>query len=127
MVSLGGRAATELVLQIVDCGPRGDFEKAWSLARLYVTTYGMSKLGIISIDSQTPVSPSLRAEIEKEEQELIYRLKEKTYAIISANISLIKHIAEILVKQETILADEWNALVSQAKLLESLEEQAAPN
>ena len=114
MVSLGGRAATDVVLQIVDTGPRSDFEHALSLARTYVMSYGMSDLGIMAVGAKTRLSPHMSAEIDKEVQALINRLKEKTYDLISANVDLIKRIADRLLEQKTMLADEWYSLLAES-------------
>jgi ATP-dependent Zn protease len=90
------------------------------MARDYVMTYGMSGLGIISVDSRTRLSPNMAARIDEELQALIKRLTEKTYAIISVNIELIKKIALQLQDQKTILADQWYNLSAGAICLEDL-------
>ncbi len=132
-VSLGGRAAEEIVFGDVTTGAQQDLEQATKLARKMVTDYGMSsKLGPRTfgqkqelvflgreISEQKDYSDKTAREIDEEVHNIIQRAYNVAKKILTENKAKLKEIAEQLILHETLEGEELN------KLFEGLAPQAA--
>ena len=132
-VSLGGRAAEEIVFGDITTGAQQDLEQATRLARKMVTDYGMSsKLGPRTfgqkqelvflgreISEQKDYSDKTAREIDEEVRNIIQRAHDAAKKILTENKAKLKEIAEQLILHETLEEDELN------KLFEGLTPQPA--
>ena len=123
---LGGRAAESLVFGVKTTGASNDIQRATSLARHMVATYGMSdELGLMApvvVESQY-LDGGVRLDCSNETYALIdstvKKLLQESYAeslqILSDNRALLDEIAEHLLLKETITGEELMAFVNAAK------------
>ena len=132
-VSLGGRAAEEIVFGDITTGAQQDLEQATKLARKMVTDYGMSsKLGPRTfgqkqelvflgreISEQKDYSDKTAREIDEEVRNIIQRAHDAARKILTENKTKLKEIAEQLMLRETLEEEELN------KLFEGLTPQPA--
>ena len=121
-MSLGGRMAEKLFLDDISTGASGDIQQASSLARDMVMRYGMSdRLGPISYDTsghsifigrdfgQTKSYSEETAGIIDEEVKAIFdEASEICTKILKEHAQQLKDIAEYLLENETMEAEEFN-------------------
>jgi cell division protease FtsH len=137
-VSLGGRAAEEIVFGEVTTGAQNDLEQSTNLARKMVTEYGMSdKLGPRTfgkreeliflgreIHEQRNYSEKIAEEIDDEVKKLIEHAHETAKRILMECKGRLKLVAERLMVDETIEEAAFEALLKEP--LPSPELQTAP-
>ena len=99
-VLLAGRIAEQVIFKEVTTGARDDLEKATEIAHQMVCDYGMSSLGSTSIKSEH-VKYNF-TEIDRETKSIIDLCFEETLALVKENQELITHIANFLIKNETM-------------------------
>jgi len=117
-VMLGGRAAEELVFGEVTTGASDDIEKATYVAKAMVMRFGMSRLGPITleVESRSPydrseLSEDMTGKIDAEVAKIIdagYKTAQKILLELRGKLDVI---AEELLKQETLDADDFIKLV----------------
>nr|CCA94599.1 HflB protein [Candidatus Phytoplasma mali] len=107
---LGGRVAEELVFDDISSGAFDDFRQATKIARLMVTKYGMSDLGV-SQDSEFSDKKLIDTAIKK----IISECYQQVQIIIKENKDLLDQIAHLLLEQETITKEEIEKLVVNTK------------
>lgn len=126
-VSLGGRAAEEIVLSDISTGASGDIESATRTARAMVQKFGMSKkLGLVnygSVDEADYVgyhygdknflSEDTTKQIDSEVREIIASEYESAKKILRENIDMLHKIAKALMEKEVLDKEEFNALFNQ--------------
>lgn len=114
----GGRAAEEIIFNVVTTGASNDIEQATRLARAMVTRYGMSEkydmmgLGTINNaylggDSSLACSPDTAADIDQEVLHVIKAAHDKARSIISEHLEVMHQAASFLIEKETITGDEF--------------------
>ena len=122
VVSLGGRIAEKLCLDDIATGASGDIQQASSLARDMVMKYGMSeRLGPILYDTsghsifigrdfgQTKsYSEETAAIIDEEVKAIFDEAAKRCEAILTEHGEQLRGLAEYLLVNETIEADEFN-------------------
>ncbi|HEY9775950.1 MAG TPA: ATP-dependent zinc metalloprotease FtsH [Planktothrix sp.] len=126
MMAMGGRVAQEVFLNTIDTGASNDFEQATNIAYRMVTDFGMSDLGPIHIgeNNTNPFlgrsmangrqpSAELLARVDREVEKILKQAYADTRALIERDRSCFKHIAEILLAQETILGPQWETLFNE--------------
>jgi cell division protease FtsH len=139
-MALGGRAAEEILDNIKTAGASSDIDKATALARDMVTKYGMSTLGPIAyhgkeshgwvakeIAEHKPYSEALAAKIDKEVEKIIFDCLKDAKSLIKKNKKSIERIVDVLMEKETLLGNEFRALLKypKAKTLEEALELSA--
>ena len=118
----GGRAAEEMICNIVTTGASNDIEQATKLARAMVTRYGMSEkydmMGLETVnnaylggDSSMTCSADTAAAIDNEVLQLIKKAHEKARDLISQNRNIMDEAASYLLEKETITGDEFMNIV----------------
>ena len=118
IVSLGGRAAEELIFNTVTTGAMQDIEDATSTARSMITLYGMSdRFGLMQLESiqnryldgnrVLQCSDETATLIDEEVKALLAECYEKSKKIISEHLDTIDKIAEFLIEKETITGKEF--------------------
>lgn len=121
---MGGRAAEELFFDDITTGAYGDIDAATKIAKDMVTTYGMSDLGPIrynsgndsvflgrDYNSPSNASSQVAFEIDTEVRKIIDSCHKKAKEIIKANKNDLIKIAETLMVQETLTAEEIEELL----------------
>jgi cell division protease FtsH len=128
IISLGGRAAEDIVLGEISTGAYNDLKHANSIARNMITKYGMSdKLGnLIFGDESDEVfigrdfghtrnySEEVAAQIDSEVKRIIDSAYEKVLDILRENITKLNKIAEVLLEKEKIEGAEFEELFANA-------------
>ena len=121
---LGGRVAEEIIFGDITTGASNDIKRATSTARAMVMKYGMSeKVGLISYgDDDDEVfigrdlahtrsySEDVAREIDREIHSIIDECHARAKEIILENAEVLHACAELLLKQEKVHRDEFEAL-----------------
>lgn len=121
---LGGRVAEEIIFGDITTGASNDIKRATSTARAMVMKYGMSeKVGLISYgDDDDEVfigrdlahtrsySEDVAREIDREIHCIIDECHARAKEIILENAEVLHACAELLLKQEKVHRDEFEAL-----------------
>ena len=126
IIAMAGRAAQEVYLNKVDTGASNDFEQASDMARRMVTSWGMSRLGRISVGERgaspmggmsgggnLPYGGALSNEIDVEWRRITEACYQIARYIVETDKERMEHVAKTLLEQETILSPEWNAFLEQ--------------
>ena len=122
VMALGGRIAEELFLYDISTGASNDIQQATQTARDMVTRYGMSdKLGPILFDSADhsifigrdfgttkSYSEETAAIIDEEVKSIVDKASEQCRQILTDHRQQLVDLAEYLLENETISADEFN-------------------
>lgn len=117
-VLCGGRAAEEIVFDIVTTGASNDIERATDLARKMVTRYGMSdKFGMMALQTggnaymgesgQSTCSPETARLVDEEIRSIIAEAHERARTILRENREKMDELAEFLLEKETINGEEF--------------------
>lgn len=125
-VMLGGRAAEEVEFNIISTGASNDIERATQTARSMVTIYGMTDrfdmMALESINNRyldgRPVqncSAETAALIDEETLKIIKECHDKAINILKDNKPLFTKISEVLIEKETLLGEEFMAMVNEHK------------
>ena len=124
IVSLGGRVAEELVIGDVTTGASQDIKQATALARAMVTRYGMStKLGLINYDQDEnevfigrdlahtrTFGDHVADVIDEEVKNIIDDAYSRAKELITENMDVLHASAALLISQEKITREEFEAL-----------------
>jgi cell division protease FtsH len=125
-MTLGGRAAEEIVFGEITTGASNDLEKVTATAKQMVMRFGMSeKLGprVFGHDHGQPFlgrefssEPDYSDEIAREIDDEIRRIVEAAHQnardILASHRESLERISEVLLKRETIEAPEFEALLA---------------
>jgi cell division protease FtsH len=125
-MTLGGRAAEEIVFEEITTGASNDLEKVTQTAKQMVMRFGMSeKLGprVFGHDHGQPFlgrelstepdySDEIAREIDDEVRRIVEAAHQRAKHILTEHQSDLTKISEILVKRETIEKEEFLALLS---------------
>ncbi|MGO4890172.1 ATP-dependent zinc metalloprotease FtsH [Anaerobacillus sp. MEB173] len=130
---LGGRVAEEVTFGEVSTGAHNDFQRATTIARKMVTEYGMSeKLGPMQfgqssggqvflgrdINNEQNYSDAIAHEIDLEIQRIIKECYERCKQILLENKDKLDLIAQTLLEEETLDAEQIRALMDKGELPE---------
>ena len=124
---LGGRAAEQLMLGDISTGASNDIQRATSLARRMVGTYGMSeKLGTVAFDAGSdevfigksmghtrPYSEKTAAEMDGEIRAIIDEAYQKAQDILRTYRKQLTEIAEYLLANETMNGDVFESFFTE--------------
>lgn len=110
---LSGRVAEELFFDDITAGASNDIEKATNLARRYVGSFGMGKMGLMKVDNQA--SQETQKKLDEEVNTLLKQCHEEATHIIKENKSLLDTIAKSLLEKETLLAQDIEKLYINVK------------
>ncbi len=124
---LGGRAAEALVLGDISTGASNDIQRATSIARKMVGTYGMSeKIGTVAFDAGSdevfigksmghtrPYSEKTAAEMDEEIRAIIDQCYDRARAILSQRRAALEAVAQHLLQHETLDGAAFEALYSE--------------
>jgi cell division protease FtsH len=125
---LGGRAAEEVVFgnAEVTTGAGGDLQQVTSMARQMVTRFGMSKLGPLSLESQSgevflgggwssraEYSDEIAAQIDNEVRIIAEECHQEALRIMRENRVVVDRLVDILIEKETIDGEELRQIVAE--------------
>ena len=124
---LGGRAAEQLMLGDISTGASNDIQRATSLARRMVGTYGMSeKLGTVAFDTGSdevfigksmghtrPYSEKTAAEMDSEIRVIIDDAYQKAQDILKTYQRQLTDIAEYLLANETMTGEVFEGFFTE--------------
>ena len=124
-VSLGGRAAEEIIFGHINTGASQDLQQVTQVARGMVTRYGMSKkLGPRTfgereeliflgrqISEQRNYSEEVAEQIDFEVRRLVDEANIRAHQILNDNLDKLKLVAKILLEEETIDSARFVALM----------------
>ena len=120
-MTLGGRAAEDIVFGKITTGAQNDLEKVTRLAYAMTTIYGMnSKVGQVSFnDSQgeyqfsKPYSEETATLIDEEVRSLINKAYDRTKKLLEKYRKQLNLIAEQLLEKEILLKDDLVELIGE--------------
>ncbi|MEJ2144153.1 MAG: ATP-dependent zinc metalloprotease FtsH [Acidobacteriota bacterium] len=128
-VMLGGRAAEEIIYAgVVSTGASDDLEKSSETVRQMVTRFGMSeRLGQLTYGrsqssrylpgagfEERNYSESTAVLIDEEVQRIIHATYERVKHILNLHRQALQHIAEELIRKETLNRDELEELLKES-------------
>lgn len=132
---MGGRVAEEIFFGDISSGAHNDIEQATRIARMMVTELGMSELGPIKYDSgQDAVflgrdysrlsnthSSQIAFEIDQQVRKIIEDAHKQATDIINAQKDKLEIIANALLENETLNAEQITALYETGKMPETFD------
>jgi cell division protease FtsH len=139
-MTLGGRAAEELVFNEVTTGAANDLEKVTSISKQMIMRYGMSdKLGprVLGRNHDLPflgremgAEPDYSEEIAREIDDEIRRVIEEAHdlalSVLKEHMNDLHRISAILIERETIDKDQFERLLAGAREDEIFVEEEEP-
>ena len=108
-ILLAGKAAEELIFNHQSTGAKDDLQKLTDIATNMVCDYGMSKLGLITIDKNT--KNFLSEPIQKEINNIVNTCYENTLKILRENINDLHIVSKFLFENETMTCDQLEDLI----------------
>lgn len=124
--TLGGRAAEDIVFGKgeVTTGASQDLQQITSLARQMVTKFGMSDLGLLSLENQnnevflgrdwmtkSEYSEEIAARIDAQVREIITDCYQVALQLLQENRTVMDRLVDLLSEQETIEGDQFRKIV----------------
>lgn len=133
VMALGGRAAEELVFNSVTTGASNDIEQATAYVRNMITMYGMSdEFGLMALETVENqyldgrrvlnCADATAAQIDQVVKETLKKCYEQAKQMLSENREVMDHLAEFLIKEETITGKEFMEIFHKYRL-EQMERQ----
>jgi cell division protease FtsH len=130
-MSLGGRAAEEIIFEDITTGASGDLERVTSVARQMIMRYAMGdKLGQRifghnhaqpflgrEFQSEPDYSDATAGQIDSEIKILVDEAYQRALALVTKNRGLLDSMAEILLERETLTRPEFEALFKGEKFV----------
>ena len=125
-MTLGGRAAEELVFNEITTGAANDLEKVTATAKAMIMRYGMSeKLGprVLGRNHDMPFlgremgnepdySDEVAREIDEEIRRVIEDAHEKAVRVLTSHMEELHRISAILIERETIDREQYERLLA---------------
>lgn len=125
VMTMGGRAAEEIIIKDYTTGAYGDIKQVSKTARRMVTEFGMSDdVGPVSYggddqvfigrdyQTRTSYSEAMAKKIDEEVERLIKNAHAKAFEMLSQNREILDKMARLLIERETIYSDEINMLMN---------------
>jgi cell division protease FtsH len=128
MGALGGRAAEDVIFgrDEVTTGAGNDLQQVTGMARQMVTRFGMSELGLLSLEGQSQevflgrdlmtrseYSDRIAGLIDKQVREIVAECYKATVKLIRENRVVIDRLVDLLVEKETIDGEEFRQIVAE--------------
>ena len=125
--TLGGRAAEEIVFgkAEVTTGAGNDLQQVTNMARQMVTKFGMSDLGLVSLENQnndvflgrdwmnkSEYSEDIAAKIDIAVREIVGKCYIQAKEILQENRLILERVVDLLIEQETIEGDVFRTIVA---------------
>lgn len=123
-MTMGGRAAEQIVFKEITSGASNDIDQATRIARYMVTEFGMSDLGPINFGPQTDItewgkamyeqqsiSQEMQSAIDREVKKFIDAAYAKALEVLKKHRNDLDSVAEELMKKETLEGDDFAVLL----------------
>jgi cell division protease FtsH len=138
--ALGGRAAEDVVFggAEVTTGAGNDLQQVTGMARQMVTRFGMSELGLLSLEGQSTevflgrdlmtrseYSEEIASRIDNQVRAIVLHCYENALTIIRENRTVIDRLVDLLIEKETIDGDQFRQIVAEYTVVPE-KEQFAP-
>ncbi|MCL1935803.1 MAG: ATP-dependent zinc metalloprotease FtsH [Defluviitaleaceae bacterium] len=138
VMTLGGRAAEEIVFNTQTTGASNDIEKATKMARSMVTQYGMSEkfglMGLESIENRyldgrpvLNVSDVTGSEIDTEVKNILKECYDKAQKLLRDNLKALNSISEFLIDKETLTGEEFMKILKEYVNFDDINVETANN
>jgi cell division protease FtsH len=127
-MTMGGRAAEQLIFNEMTSGAANDIDQATRISRYMVMEFGMSDLGPVNFGPQMDVtewgkslseaqqiSPEMLSKIDAEIQKFVNAGYKEAVDILKKHKKQLDDIAALLLKKETVEGDEFEALMGGPK------------
>lgn len=125
----GGRAAEEIIFNIVTSGASNDIEQATKIARAMVTRFGMSdKFGMVALetvnnpylggDASLTCSSETASKVDEEVLNIIKEAHLKASTILKENVDKLHELSHYLLEKETITGEEFMKILNNEDLNE---------
>jgi cell division protease FtsH len=127
-MTMGGRAAEQIIFNDISSGAANDIDQATRIARYMVMEFGMSDLGPVnygpqqdvtewgkSLMEQNSISPEIQAEIDREVRKFVSEGLKQAVEILKKHKDKLELVTEELLKKETIEGDEFDILMGGPK------------
>ncbi len=127
-MTMGGRAAEQVVFKEMTSGASNDIDQATRIARYMVTEFGMSDLGPINFGPQTDVtewgkafyeqqsvSQEMAAAIDREIKKFLDTAYAQALTLVKKYRKEMDIVADALIKKETLEGDEFETLLGSPK------------
>ncbi|KAL0436817.1 UNVERIFIED_CONTAM: ATP-dependent zinc metalloprotease FTSH 8, mitochondrial [Sesamum radiatum] len=120
-MTLGGRAAEQVLLGKISTGAQNDLEKVTKMTYAQVAVYGFSeKVGLLSFpqrddgfEMSKPYSSKTAAIIDTEVREWVSKAYERTVQLIEEHKEQIAKMAELLLEKETLYQEDLVQLLGE--------------
>ncbi|MBD2624866.1 ATP-dependent zinc metalloprotease FtsH [Trichormus variabilis] len=128
LAALGGRAAEEIVFgkAEVTTGAGNDLQQVTNMARQMVTRFGMSELGLVSLESpnqevflgrdwgnKSEYSEEIAAKIDDQVRVIVNNCYIKAKELLQENRLVLERLVDLLAEQETIDGDLFRKIVEE--------------
>ncbi len=118
-MTLGGRAAEEIVLKEISTGAQNDLEKVTKMAYSMVAIYGMNpEIGQVSLKipseefpTQKMYSEDLARKIDEEVRKLIANAYARTKELLTKHIQELETLAKVLLEKEVLYKEDLEELI----------------
>ena len=122
-MTMGGRAAEEVVIQDISAGASGDIQQATNLAKKMVTEWGMSDVGPIYYGGDKEVflgrdygsshsySDATAAKIDEQVHKFVEDGHQLAVKIVRENRPLLDTLVRVLIERETVYAEEFEMIM----------------
>jgi cell division protease FtsH len=127
-MTMGGRAAEQMIFNEMTSGAANDIDQATRIARYMVMEFGMSDLGPVNFGPQMDVtewgkslteaqqiSPDMLSKIDAEVQKFVNAGYKEAVDILKKHKKQLDLIAAELIKKETVEGDEFEAMMGGPK------------
>jgi cell division protease FtsH len=126
--ALGGRAAEEAVFghTEITTGAGGDLQQVTGMARQMVTRFGMSDIGLLSLETRnsevflgrdlvnrSEYSEDVAARIDQQVRRIVHDCYEQALQLVRENRAAMDRVVDILVEKETIDGDEFRRILAE--------------
>ena len=119
----GGRAAEEVVFNLITTGASNDIEQATKLARAMITRYGMSdEFDMVALETVTnqylggdaslACSADTQKEIDRQVTELVKKQHQKAKKLLLDNRDKLDELSNYLYEKETITGEEFMEILN---------------
>jgi cell division protease FtsH len=133
-VLMGGRAAEDVALNTSTVGASNDFHRATEMARRMIGVWGMGKIGPVSFhgergeDRWSPGgwSDDWKKRVDDEAVDLLNSEYENAVSILREHREALERVAQALLKDETLDADQFEALVVEGDKAQKVDIQLEP-
>lgn len=127
-MTMGGRAAEQLIFNEMTSGAANDIDQATRIAKFMVMEFGMSDLGPINFGpqmdvtewgkqymEQSQISPDMLGKIDAEVKKLVDTGMKKAALLLKQHKADLDKVADMLIKKETIEGEEFQVLMGGLK------------